>query len=170
MLTAVAAVAVAFAALLLSVYQARLLKRHYRLSVMPSLGVDVLLPPSDRYHGCALRNDGLGPALIRSVAVDVDGRFICRLAPTSAAQSWRVVLDAARLPDHIEYVARIPFPGEALSPRERLVLLECFGEDGEPLDDGDIMPVLRRVTLHIEYVSLYGDGNRLDVALAFEGE
>jgi hypothetical protein len=76
------------AALVLGAYTAQLQRRHDSASVWPHLEFGILFTPQTA--GMQLSNSGVGPAIVQSVAVSVDGH---------AVQSWpevfKLVLDTA---------------------------------------------------------------------------
>lgn len=76
-----AAVAIAGIALIISAWQAFMLRSHNKLSVRPLLDIEILYEIVDGYDNVVwltLRNDGLGPAIIESHNLSVADKNIDR--------------------------------------------------------------------------------------------
>jgi hypothetical protein len=72
----VCAIVAALAAVLVSAYEARINREYQRISVWPRLQQSNAFIPGDPYQR-VVSNVGIGPALIQSVEISVDG-VICR--------------------------------------------------------------------------------------------
>jgi hypothetical protein len=75
LVTAISSVVIAVLALVVTVYQSALTRKHNRQTVRPVLQLRSGLRRG-RTAGLHLANVGLGPAVIRSSAVSVDGRHL----------------------------------------------------------------------------------------------
>ena len=75
-ITAVSAIVIALASLVISITEARATRRHNRNSVKPVLLVVRVKKYDDLRAGLKLRNVGLGPAVIVDTVVTLDGNVI----------------------------------------------------------------------------------------------
>ena len=73
----IAAIVAAIAAVVVAVYEARISREHQRLSVWPYVSQFNTYPPGEPYAR-RVGNVGIGPALVRSVQMQVDGRSVRR--------------------------------------------------------------------------------------------
>lgn len=83
-------IVVSLCAISLTVFQAASTRRHARLSVQPRLGwsIDVSPDGTVRY---GLVNEGLGPAIITSLALTVDGKEVGPDGPATCAAVDRLI-------------------------------------------------------------------------------
>lgn len=158
-----AAMFVAVSSLALSVYEARMTRQHDKLSVWPS--VSAFNSDSGDVYTFNVRNDGTGPATLRSLQILVDGR---------PQHRWSEVIDAfldsasrARIQALSSSVGRgtvlLPGPRVPLvtigpadvglafhreaSKRMRAIMCYCsLYEDCWTYDDGDDAPEPRAVS------------------------
>ena len=72
-ITAVSAIVIAVASLSVSIVEARTARRHNHQSVKPILQINRVNQHDDAKVGLRLRNVGLGPAIIVSTKVTLDG-------------------------------------------------------------------------------------------------
>jgi hypothetical protein len=71
---ALASVVIAFCAFVLTVWQVVTTRRHNRLSVKPFLTTWTDSDYDENRYGIKLINNGVGPALIKSFTIEVDGK------------------------------------------------------------------------------------------------
>lgn len=81
LLIAVFALLLSAVASIASVYQAHVISQQFSATVWPYLTVSVT--SGDAYLSFEIANDGLGPALVRSAAITIDGKHI---------SSWRAAI------------------------------------------------------------------------------
>ncbi|HVX39029.1 MAG TPA: hypothetical protein VHB25_05580 [Gemmatimonadaceae bacterium] len=69
---AVAALIVSISAVVVGIYEAALQRRHDRAEVWPHLEIGTYTSPKDAK--LSLQNNGIGPAIVQSIVVTVDGK------------------------------------------------------------------------------------------------
>lgn len=143
---------VALSALAVSVYQAKIAREQQKMSAWPY--VTQGNAGSDSVYARLVQNVGLGPALVRSVRVTVDGR---------PARTWRGVMLAALAADSAHL--RALTAGSHLTTSSVLPgMVLVAGSTTELLHlEGTFAPTLRRVLndprvrVRVCYCSVYGD-------------
>ena len=143
--------AIAISALVTAIWQGSVAQRHAKLSVRPRLFFDTVAF-LDREAGLLLDNGGLGPAIIASFGLFVDGERVG--GSETEDGGWNEAFK--RLPNGFAAdtywlgVGQIVKPGEMVfiislsSPRSRQHL--------EELED-----VIRRLEISVSYESMYGE-------------
>lgn len=147
--TAICAVVIAVASLVVSVYQTHAMRQHNRHSVRPVLQLHRGWPPGGR-AGIRLINSGLGPAVIVGSTLTVDGEVI---------GTWNE-LSVNRLRERLAVrPSAVTFnEGEVIATDYEQYLLSVASYDQQ--DHAEIEDLInRRLTLKIRYESLYGGDN-----------
>jgi hypothetical protein len=142
-------VVIALAALGVSVWEGVENRRHSRLSVRPLLRIDCMgmrQPPIS----ITLINSGVGPAIVKSFEVRVDGKPVdsSNLHPMDEALI-KVGLTAEK------YIYFTPWLDEAISPGERLEILKFPNAEIPLATANHIRAVLPRLRVHVRYCSIY---------------
>ncbi|RNG28791.1 hypothetical protein [Streptomyces botrytidirepellens] len=144
--TAICAVVIAVASLVVSVYQTRAMRQHNRHSVRPMLQLHRGWPTGGR-AGIRLTNSGLGPAVIVDSTLTVDDEVI---------GAWNAPsVDHVR--DHLSVrPSAVTFNcGEVIATDYEQYLLSVASYD--PQDHAEVEDLInRRLILKIRYESLYG--------------
>jgi hypothetical protein len=153
---AIAAVVIAASALFVAIYEARQLRKHNRLSVIPKLRIDACTELSKDIT-ISLINSGLGPAIIKSAIVGLD--TLPNVAETIGdfTKTWKAALLKLPAKLNIQYTATTPFRGDAFAQNEHMFLLKFHESAGASEKQEAIKSFLRRMHFIIEYESLYGD-------------
>ncbi|MEU4797472.1 hypothetical protein [Streptomyces sp. NPDC023327] len=144
--TAICAVVIAVASLVVSVYQTHATRQHNRHSVRPILQLHRGWPTGGR-AGIRLINSGLGPAVIVNSTLTVDDEVI---------GAWNA-LTVDRVRDRLSVQpSAVTFnQGEVIAIDYEQYLLSVASYD--PQDHAEIEDLInRRLTLKIRYESLYG--------------
>ena len=138
---ALAALIVSISAVVVGLYEASLQREHDRAEVWPHAEIQVFTKPTGA--SLALENTGIGPAIIQSVVVAVDGHL---------QRDWREALHT------LNGVEPAPFGNfsavqHGLRPGERLVLLDL------PVADlpRDFWKSIARVAVRICYASVFDE-------------
>ena len=147
---AVSAIVAALAAVLVAAYEARINREYQRISVWPRI------QQSDSYFANQytrnVTNVGLGPAMVRSVEIRVDGN-ICR--------TWGKVIDAL-LKRRITTVTSWLHDGAVLVPNKDIEVLKIpAGDDARAFSEA---AQTDRLSIRICYSSLYGESWMSDSA------
>lgn len=160
--TALGAVCTAFVALAVGVWDNVESRRHNRLSVIPHLSLTTTLntTQTDSAHVGLLtvRNEGVGPAIIRSLRVRVREDH----QPEQEFDSWGEARETIERILDVKVTGRAEVAdGTVLGTGRRLdlVTVETTGAiprvgvgEGHPFDR-----LLERLSVHIHYESVYGD-------------
>jgi len=136
---AVAALVVSISAVVVGIYEASLQRYHDRAEVWPHLEIQVFTKETGAQID--LENSGIGPALVQSVTVTVDGK------PMS---SWREVLRSLNNADPVPF-GNYTAVGHGLRPGDRLSLIAM------PIPDmpHDFWNSIGRVGVSVCYASVF---------------
>ena len=133
-LLAIAGLATAVCALVATIWQGVVTRKHNRLSVKPVL----TLYREESDGKIYIKNNGTGPALIRDYELYKDGRFVDERNVQSAIP---LLARAASLTN-----------GVALAPGDTIDLIES-----KTYMDGTHVPPLEALRFRIRYASIYGE-------------
>jgi membrane-associated protease RseP (regulator of RpoE activity) len=146
---ALAALVVSVSAVVVGLYEAALQRRHDRAEVWPHLEVSTFA--SDRGATVTLTNSGIGPGIVQSVVVTLDGRQV---------RSWGDVVRSL-LGKPAESATITTVAGTALRPGDRVQLL------GLPPSQmpSPFWETIRRVRVSICYASVFDQYWTIDAPL-----
>ena len=138
---AVAALIVSVSAVVVGIYEAELQRAHDRAEVWPRIEVSTYTMPK----GAALYldNNGIGPAIIKSVSVRVDGR---------ARTSWPDALEAL-LAHKVSMFESSSVVERAIRAGERVTMVAISASDVPT----PFWPTVARVSVSVCYASVYGE-------------
>src|SRR3989338_4510805 len=105
---------VAVCALGLTVWQAAITRRHNRLSVTPHLTTWTQFEQATGRYSIEILNNGIGPALIKSFSVQVDGQPIVGEESEPIEKALKVLFPQYSFQSSQSYMAR----GYMMSPKE----------------------------------------------------
>jgi len=134
-----AGVVVAGCALVATIWQGALTRKHNRLSVRPVL----TLYREEQNGKIYIKNNGTGPALIREYKVYGESEVVVE-------QSWRTALP-------LVFDAAFPSVDTALAPGDTIDLIAS-----KTYIDGSHIPQLRALRFRIRYASIYGEAWTLE--------
>jgi len=141
----VSAIVAAIAAVLVAAYEARINREYQRISVWPRLQQANSYVPGEAYLR-TVSNVGVGPALIRSVEVSVDGK-VCR--------NWRDVTLAMIGKPMPELVYSSFHAGAVLLPDKPITVLKL--PPGEDAQKFSVEAEGRRLSIRVCYSSLFDE-------------
>jgi len=148
---ALASAIVAGSALIVTVWSAWATRRHHRLSVRPHISKLTEVETSGKKAGFVIVNSGLGPALIKSIRIFVDGEEHIIKRPSH----WKDLIDKLDLPmDGFKYY--IIGEKDAINAGSRELLLQIFFPT-EMSNHDKILRELQRIKVVINYESMYGE-------------
>jgi hypothetical protein len=150
-----AAAIIALCALGLSIYQALATRRHNRLSVRPHLVVftDRSLSNNQATFVVKIRNTGLGPAIVKSYVVFVDGNPF-PIADGAVVLSTLCTILSRPVP---RFGYHRLAPGDAIARDQELVLLSAEFNCANRQDYETAMKCFERVSARLSYASMYGE-------------
>jgi hypothetical protein len=140
---------IALGAALTTIWQGFLTRRHNRLSVTPILRIDRNRIPGEPYS-IVLRNNGVGPAIIRSIKYLVDGVLIPDNADFQEARAISII---GLNPDH--YKLYRLYPGEPFASNESHSIFETMDPIQSNQEARNIDMAFHRLTIEIKYESIY---------------
>lgn len=151
---------IALCALGLTVWQAHIARRHNMLSVAPHLTVWRHSDRTNNVFSVDLLNNGIGPALIRSFQVQVDGHVIGGEGYEPIEKALKVIFPQYQYSSYQSFVSS----GYAMSPKEvRSLVTIQFSGDRLPQPE-EIEHATKRIRILIEYSSMYGEPFVFDTA------
>ena len=147
----VSAAVVALSALVVSAYQAKIAREQQKMSAWPR--VYMYNTGSNSNYGYIVQNVGVGPALVRSATLAVDGRYL---------RTWTDVLAAAgvdttkldSLGPTTTFITSSVRPGSVLLPGVTTELLRTQGQLARPVYQ---LFHSGRLRLRVCYCSVYRD-------------
>ena len=141
----VSAIVAAIAAVLVAAYEARINREYQRISVWPRIQQSNSFVPGEPYRRI-VSNVGVGPALIRSVQVSVDG---------VPRRTWGEIVKALAgkpIPGHVYSSLNA---GAVVLPSKEITVLQLPAGDEAKLFWEQTQTA--RLTIQICYSSLYGE-------------
>ena len=156
---------ISICALALAIFQAISSRRHNKLSVRPKLTIfrsyDFDIPANLSIASVFVRNDGLGPGILKGLTMIVDGHaFDFTLATDFAG----LVPDQLGIPAHrlrVRYT--LLKSGAVFRKDESLLLLElALKESSADELHGYLVPKTESLLLSLDYESFYGEPFRSD--------
>ena len=131
--------------------------QHSKLSVKPHLCTWVDETPN-RYTA-VLRNNGLGPAIIKSWEVRLDGQTVRGIGTAPLQAAFRKLLAKYNPEDQYGFLG----PNFMLADKQEQPLLDLhFNKDKKPSSEEMWHQMFPRVAVIIDYESIYGDSFTLN--------
>jgi hypothetical protein len=139
---ALAALVVSLSAVIVGIYEAQLQRAHDRAEVWPHLEISTYVTP-DRAE-LYLENTGLGPAIINSAVVMVDGRPV---------HNWNDVLQTLNGGSPIRTFGSASVDDHALRAGDKTVMITLAKENTPP----HFWDAIARVSIQVCYHSAFND-------------
>jgi hypothetical protein len=155
---ALASVVIAFCAFVLTVWQVVTTRRHNRLSVKPFLTTWTDSDYDENRYGIELTNNGVGPALIKSFTIEVDGKKVSGEVSDQVKNALKILFPQREYTSSQSYVGL----GYMMSAKEKRHLVDVqFTGNNLPKPD-EVLQKLKRARLVIDYESIYREKYCLD--------
>lgn len=151
---ALASITIALSALAVAIWQGHLMRKHNRLSLRPHLTFKQTMSEANPQFSLELLNNGLGPAIIKRFQVLIDGKR----EEHFEAQGWIALLDLIGLKGRA--IGTGCETDEFLAAGQSLQLIK-YESSPSPLGTRKLRQALRRIEVHINYQSVYGDRYRV---------
>ncbi|NQT57186.1 MAG: hypothetical protein HQ551_13270 [Desulfobacteraceae bacterium] len=153
---------IALCAFGLTIWQACITRRHNKLSVTPHLTTWTHSDKAKNIYAVELLNNGIGPALIISFHIQVDGQAIIGEGTEPMEKALRILFPQYQYSSWQSFVSK----GYMMSAKEarNLVTIQFHGEKLPRPEE--VEHATKRARLLIEYKSIYQDKSTLDT-LAF---
>jgi hypothetical protein len=157
-ITGIASAVIALCALFFTVWQVTVIRRHNKLSVTPHLTTWYHSDDENNRYQIELLNNGIGPALIKSFLIQVDGQSINGEASEPIKKALKILFPQYCYESFQSYIAS----GYMMSEKETraLVVIQFNGELLPKPEEVD--HAIKRTRLIIEYESIYGNDYCLD--------
>lgn len=153
---ALSALIISLVAASAAVYQTRVIAQQFSATVWPYVSFDVTNSPWS--SELDIRNDGLGPAIVRSVAITLDGKSeptieaLLFAVATANPQAIRAVKAAVASGSKLSFSTSTPTPGLVIPANSKKMIIRLEGA----LLVRDFQPALKRAGLSLCYCSLTG--------------
>lgn len=149
-LIALTAAFIAFAALIISIWQTAQVQKHNRLTVRPQLVVD-RFNITDEPYSLYLSNAGSGPAILKNFVVTIDSN-------TDHPQRVNSTLDLFRILGlDMTGAGFTPHLGDAIAPGSKILLISIGSSGMDTRYRAIIAEQMKRVTITISYQSIYDE-------------
>lgn len=149
---------IALCALGLTVWQAKIARHHNRLSVTPHLTTWSHRDVTNNRYSIELLNNGIGPALIESFSIHVDGQLISGDGLELIEKALKILFPQYQYASWQSFVAK----GYMMAEKEvRNLVTIAFQGDQIPTPV-EVDHTTKRARLLIRYKSIYGDKFTLD--------
>lgn len=163
----VAALVVSLCALGLTVYQAYLSREHNRISVRPSLSTFYDIDPAPdnpriTLVSIKLKNSGLGPAVIKSFEILVEGEAVTVKSPDEMHRLVLKHLTGHIVEDRCRFVVLVKHYVMAQDASEEIALIAIRDITLEQSE------VLKKLALRVSFESAYGEPFTYDTRKHFE--
>ena len=158
------ALAVSVIALFLGIWQGIEARRHNRLSVRPIIQFERIWLPHEPWPqvGIYMANHGTGVAFLKNVTVYIDDESV----PSGDSGGFAEAAQMLILADHPDFPIKFVTSMREAIPPEDVILL--FGIDAEDYTEERIAVLrdaLSRISMHVEYQSIYNDSYEIDMEL-----
>lgn len=140
------AILISVGTLIIFIYQTNLIREHQYASVLPYLSIDNQ-GISTKNFKLILSNDGIGPAIIKSVEVITD-RNSYFMDPAQYILEKKPVEK-----DSIDFYYSNLIPGMLVPANEHI---ELIGSQGTLQQANNLMQALEEINIKVEYESIYG--------------
>jgi hypothetical protein len=149
-LCALLAVLVGFLSIILTVITIHSNRKHNRLSVKPLLRIDRIISTGSDV-AISLLNSGVGPAIIKSINIKVDGTIL-----PQTQDIWDVALNKVVSQ---KYNVRIysPSSGNSFSSGESHALYTIPSSELNEQDYPILLDAFQKISFEIIYASIYGE-------------
>lgn len=151
---------IALCAFVLTFWQAYISRQHNKLSVTPHLTTWSHKNQKENQYIVELCNNGIGPALIESFGIHVDGQLIAGKGQDPIENTLRILFPQYHYDSTQSYLAK----GYMMAAEEsrNVVSIKFHGERVPTIDE--IENAGKRVRLLIDYQSIYKDKFVLDTS------
>ena len=154
----VSSVVIALAALFVAVWQGITTRQHNRRSVTPHLVVVRTIKPRVPQIDIRLKNNGVGPAMLREVDVTLDGEAIS----DENCEGWPQHLRTLSIP--YKY-CEVDLPAEgSFIPAgydKSLLMVETKDDDFDPFEMASQLTA--RLRIRLQYESIYGEKHECEM-------
>jgi hypothetical protein len=156
-ITATASLTIALCALLFSAWQGYQTRRHNRLSVSPRLTTWIDSSENQGEHSVELMNNGIGPAVIKSFELAVDGKDIQGEQEEKIKNAVKIIFPTEKYTITAGYLGG----GYVMAAKESRTLVSLKFLLGSMPSGEEFKKKLSRTSLKIKFESMYGESFEL---------
>ncbi|MBK9595445.1 MAG: hypothetical protein IPO57_08835 [Rhodocyclales bacterium] len=149
---------IALCALGLTVWQAKITRYHNRLSVTPHLTTWSQRDVANNRYSVELLNNGIGPALVESFYIHVDGQLISGEGMEPIEKALKILFPQYQYASWQSFVAK----GYMMAEKEARNLVTIVFQGEKVPTPAEVEHATKRARLLITYKSIYGDEFTLD--------
>lgn len=148
-IVSLAAIVIAIASIVVTVWQGMESRRHNRLSVRPKL--EIIFESGHDSFGYVLMNNGLGPATITGKELFIDGKQM----QEAGFSGYDELLEKLGMKNRKVTYTGI-YPGKTIKTNERQDIFRFYRTEKDDLET--LLPkIYSRVKIEIKYQSMYGE-------------
>jgi hypothetical protein len=149
--TGISSVFIALGALIYTIWQGKKAQRHNMLSFRPHLTSWSHRDTDKGVYAVELMNNGLGPALIESFTVLIDGKVISGKRTEPLEKALKILFPNIAYKSHQEFMAK----GYSMSAKEKRSIVVIQFADPNSVSPEALEHALNRTDLIIKYKSFY---------------
>lgn len=150
-ITGISSSVIALCALGYTVWQGKQARRHNKLSFRPHLTSWSHRNSDKGVYAIELMNNGLGPALIESFKVKVDGKVISGEGTEPIEKALKILFPNTQYQSHQAYMAK----GYSMAAKEKCTILAIQFAESTSLSKEATEHTFNRADLIIKYKSFY---------------
>ena len=148
-IVSLAAIVIAIASIVVTVWQGMETRRHNRLSVRPKL--EIIFESGHDSFGYVLMNNGLGPATITGIELFIDGKQMQETGFSGYDELFEKLGMKNRKITHTGI-----YPGKTIKTNERQNIFKFYLTEKDDLDT--LLPkIYSRIKIEIKYQSMYDE-------------
>ena len=141
---------------LLAVYrmeeQAKKTEKHNRLCVRPHLTVDGDFGPQSEYIGLILKNNGIGPAILKEINIEFEGKKF----DTFKLRGWSNLMDEFKEID-LNFCIHQSSHDAFIPANQELILLGLRSKDQSNKQRESFIDCVESLVVRVRYESMYGE-------------
>ena len=150
-ITGISSVVIASCALAYTVWQGKQTQKHNKLSFRPHLTSWSHRNSDKGVYAVEVMNNGLGPALIESFTVKIDGKVISGEGTEPIEKGLKILFPNAQYQSHQAYMAK----GYSMAAKEKCTILAIQFTEAMSFTPEVIEHTFNRADLIIKYKSFY---------------
>jgi len=157
-ITGISSVIIATCALGVTIWHGIQTRRHNRLSVLPHLASWKHFEGSKNHYSVELSNNGVGPALIKTFKIEVDGKPIIGEDSEPIEKALKILFP--RLKYDAKHAALSK--GYMMTAKEKIQIVDIiFFGDNVPKPE-EVNHAIKRTRLAVSYESIHGESFKFD--------
>ena len=157
-ITGISGSVIALCALVLTIWQAIVARKHNKLTVKPYLTTWSTILAENYFYQVDLINNGVGPALIKSFKVFVDNKELSGTHAGSLDKAFQMLLPSVSYESYNSFLIN----GYVTAAKDKHELIKIKFSDISAPKFEDVEQAFKRIRLFIEYESIYNEKHLFD--------